>query len=591
MQRKNSKKSSGIIWRLLKDSRIRRTQVVLIILIILGSKFCLTMAPHVSGDITDLIVSFVGSGQPNMSFLFSQCLLLAFLYLAGRGGGVLISNILLGISQKTVKVLRDKSYNKLNRLPIRNLDQYPIGDLISRLTNDMQSVSSLIEGSLRIVVGEGVLLLGVLIMMLRISPILTLIYLIVLPLGFVLSTLIIKICTKSVRRQTQLLGKLTALTEDSYRNHQMIKAYSCEGPMMESFLEINTDLSGRYIKTNFLTGFIMPVSVLTINICFILECILGSMFLINGNISLGDFQAFLIYGNMILTPLSDFSAAVNGIQMGKVSAERIYEFLDQEEEEDETEKAMLDPDSVEGEITFQHVEFSYSPEQELMKDVSFHVPKGKTVAIVGPTGAGKTTLVNLLMRFYEIQKGEILLDGCDIRRINRQSLRKAFGIVLQDSWIFDGTVADNIAYGKPEATIEEVKRAAERVQCDPFIEKMPEQYDTYIHAEQMQLSAGEKQLISIARAMIIDPPILILDEATSHVDTRTEVLITKAMTELMKNRTCFIIAHRLATIRNADMILYMENGDIVEVGDHDTLMNMGGKYAGMYRQASVAEEI
>ena len=585
MDQKKKTSSLKNVLRLLRESRISKGRVFIIILIILGSRICLTIAPDISGKITNMIVAFGETKTMDMDKFLMKCLVLALLYLAGRGCDSLISTILLGISQKTVKNLRDKAYIKLNHLPISYLDKHPVGDLISRLTNDMQSISSLIENSMRILVSEGILMIGVFIMMLRISVMLTLIYLCMLPIGLGISAFIIHKCTGYVRRQTFLLGKLSSKTEDSYRNHSIVKAYGCGKEMLSAFDEINTDLSRQYTKTSFLAGFIMPVSVLTINICYILECILGGFFLINGSISLGDFQAFLIYGNMVLTPLTDLSVAFNGIQMGKVSAERVYELLDQEEEDDESSKKDLDVREVKGEIEFQHVKFGYSPEKILMKDVNFRANSGKTIAIVGPTGAGKTTLVNLLMRFYEINDGSILLDHTDIREYKKQTLRKAFGMVLQDSWIFDGTIMENISYGRNDITTEEVKEIARKSYCDTFINQMPQQYETYIHTNQMSLSAGERQLISIARAMVLDPPILILDEATSCMDTRTEVLITNAMTNLMKNRTCFIIAHRLTTIRNADLILYMENGDIMEAGDHDSLIKMQGRYAKLYNEA------
>lgn len=589
MSRNTSKKSSSVILRLFKDSHITKRQVIWLCIIILSSRLCLTMAPHISGRITDLIVSDAKDGKMDMVVLIRNCVALALLYLAGRGGTALISTTLLGITQNSVRNLRNRALKKINVLPIQYLDSHPIGDLISRLTNDIQSISSVIDSTFRIFVGEGILLIGVLIMMARINIRLMLIYVVVLPIGLALSYFIVSKCMRFIRQQINLLGDLSAQTEDAYRNYQMIKVYNCENQIKKNFWKTNKELFTRYIRNNFLIGFIMPVSVLTNNICFILECVIGSVLLIKGQLTLGEFQAFLIYGNMILSPLSDLSSAINSVQTGKVSAERVYEFLNQEEEPDESEKQELSVNLVQGEITFKHVKFGYSPEKELMKDVNFHVPYGKTVAIVGPTGAGKTTLVNLLMRFYDIHSGEILLDGVDIKSIKKKNVRQAFGMVLQDSWIFDGTVAENIAYGKPEASIEEIKVAAEKSFCSSFIEQMQDQYQTHLYTNQMQLSAGEKQLISIARAMLIDPPILILDEATSQIDTRTEELITNAITELIKNRTCFIIAHRLVTIRNADMILYMENGDVVEMGNHNSLMQLNGKYAQLYRKNAEIE--
>lgn len=583
MSHKKLSESNDILTRLFAESLVSKKEVIKVCIFIAISRICLAFAPRLSGAITDVIVSPDKYGI-EMDIFIGVCVVLGLAYLIGRGFETLVKIVLLDITERTVKVMRDRAYKKINALPISFLDSHPIGDLISRLTNDIQSVSNVLDATLRTVMGEGILLVGIIIIMIWINPVLTAIYLCVVPIGFGVSYLIIALNTKRIRSQIKLLGKLSAHTQDSLENYQMIKMYSCEDAMKERFSGINNQLYKEYLSTSFLTGFILPVSTMASNLCYIIQCVLGAMFLIKGYISIGEFQAFLIYGNMIQSPITDLANALSTIQSGKISAERVYEFLSQEEEEDETDKPHYDIKHVGGEITFNHVKFGYSPDKQLMKDVSFHVPKGKTVAIVGPTGAGKTTLVNLLMRFYDIWDGEILLDGKDIRTMNKQSVRQAFGMVLQDSWIFDGTIAENIAYGKPDASIEEIKEVAKRSLCDSFIENMTDKYETHINSGQTQLSAGMKQLISIARAMLVDPPILILDEATSQVDTRTEVLITNAITELIKNRTCFVIAHRLVTIRNADMILYMEHGNIEEIGDHDTLMKMNGKYAALYRE-------
>ncbi len=583
MSRKKLSESSDVLTRLLAESQVSKAEIIKIGLFIVISRLCLSFAPRLSGAITDVVVSPEKYGI-GMDIFLGVCVTLGIVYLIGRGGETVVRTALLAVTERTIKVMRDRSHKKVNSLPISYFDSHPIGEVISKLTNDIQSVSNVLDATLRIVVGESVLLVGIIIIMIWIDPVLATVYLLVVPIGFAVSYIFVAKTNKRVRNQMKLLGTLTAHTQDTYKNYQMVKMYSCEDALKDRYEKVNGDLFEQYTKTAFLLGFIIPINTLASNVCYIIQCVIGALFLIKGYITIGEFQSFLIYGNMLQSPLSDLANALSTIQSGTVAAERVYEFLNEEEESDESDKPSVDISSVSGEITFNHVKFGYTPEKELMKDVSFHVPKGKTVAIVGPTGAGKTTLVNLLMRFYDIWDGEILLDGKDIRDLNKQSVRQSFGMVLQDSWIFDGTIAENIAYGKPDATMDEIKEVAKRSLCDSFIENMTDKYSTHINTDQTQLSAGMKQLISIARAMIADPPILILDEATSQVDTRTEVLITNAITELIKNRTCFVIAHRLVTIRNADMILYMENGNIEEIGDHDSLMEMDGKYAKLYRE-------
>ena len=580
------KRKSSVLIRLFVDMGRQRKSLYFVVFVIALSKFFLAIAPRIGGKLTDQIVAYARQGQYDIPHVIRMCVVLAILYLLGNGAEILIGTKMMAVSQSLIKKLRDRGFAKFNRLPISYIDSHPTGDIVSRMTNDLQSLTTALESTLSVLIGQIILLVGVIIMMLITNPLLTLIYFIVLPLGFLASGGIVATCVKHVRKQSKFTGALSAIAIDSYSNYPIIKAYQCEDSKIKAFNVTNRNFYRQYVKAQFLTGFIMPISVITSNVAYILECIIGGLFLIRGTLTLGEFQAFLLYGNMVLAPLTALSTAVNSIQTGLVAAERVYEFLDEPEESDEKDKAEINFDNFHGNIEFSKVKFGYSKDKILMNDISFETRAGQTIAIVGPTGAGKTTLINLLLRFYDINDGQILMDSVSINDYSRNSLRKAYGIVLQDSWIFEGTIAENISYGKPDATREEIIETAKRAYCDEFISRLPNGYDTVISDEKSGLSSGEKQLLSIARTMMANPRILILDEATSQVDTKTELVITNAMTELMSGRTCFVIAHRLFTIKNADKIIYMEDGDIKEVGSHIDLMNMNGKYATLYRSAA-----
>ncbi|MGE5571421.1 MAG: ABC transporter ATP-binding protein [Bacteroidota bacterium] len=486
-----------------------------------------------------------------------------------------------GAAQKTVFAMRRDVNDKLSRLPLRFFDGRTHGEIMSRMTNDIDNISMTLQQSLGQLITSFVGIIGAIIMMFTISWLLTLICLLTLPLSFFVTATIARLSQKNFAAQQMELGLLNGHVEEMYTGHKIVKAFGHEGKAIARFNEINERLYNAAWRAQFVSGIIFPLMNFTNNIGYVLICVIGGIMVTRRGIELGDITAFIQYQRMFTMPIAQTANIVNILQSTVASAERVFELLDEPEEIPDTAAAATIA-SPRGEVKFQNVRFSYKKGVPLIENLNMEVRPGQTVAIVGPTGAGKTTLVNLLMRFYEIDEGSITVDGVDIRDLKRGELRRLFGMVLQDTWLFNGTIRDNIAYGREGATDEEIVRAARAAQADHFIRALPDGYNTVLNEEASNISQGEKQLLTIARAFLADPAILILDEATSSVDTRTEIYIQKAMAELMKGRTSFVIAHRLSTIRNAESILVMNNGSIIETGTHGQLLARGGFYADLY---------
>ncbi len=573
----------------------------LLLIVVIGFAVSATifnvLAPKILGKATTKIfqgvmerILHIPNAHIDFSYILKILLTVGVLYALNAIFMYIQQYIMAGISQGTVKRLRSEVMDKLTKLPLRFYDNRTYGEVLSRVTNDIDMISTTLNQSLIQLITSFVAIVGTVFMMLTISPMLTLITIIILPLSVGIVSFLVKRSQKYFRERQKSLGVLNGHVEEMFGGLPVIKAYNKEEDSIEKFRKLNERLYDASWKAQFISGITMPLMRFVSNLGYVIVAVTGGIMVTKRAIELGDVQAFIQYSNQFTRPISQVANIMNMIQSTIAAAERVFEILDEEEEVPDGENA-IELQKARGNIDFENVYFSYRPDRKLIEDLTIHIRSGQTIAIVGPTGAGKTTLVNLLMRFYDVQKGEILIDDIDIRDIKRDNLRRIFGMVLQDTWLFYGTIKENIAYGKDGATDEEIVKAAKMAQAHHFIMALPGGYGAFINEEASNISQGEKQLITIARAFIANPDILILDEATSNVDTFTEKHIQKAMKNLMKGRTSFVIAHRLSTIRDADNILVMREGRIVEQGRHEELLSRGGFYRELYRSQFLGLDI
>ncbi|MDU6880743.1 ABC transporter ATP-binding protein [Finegoldia magna] len=562
-----------------------------LILIAVVASVIATILQIIGPDKLKLITDEITKGLPkivkgkpvvtaiDMDSVKSISLMLLIFYLSSLVLNLLQRFIMADVTQKISKSFREEIAKKINRLPFSYFDNTTFGDILSRVTNDVDTISQSLNQSVGALLTSIVMLIGTVVMMIYNSGILTITTILSSLVGFVFITIIMKKSQKYFKEQQQNLGDINGQIEEVYTGHNVIKAYNAGARAVDEFEQTNTKLYTSAWKSQFLSGLMMPIMQFAGNFSYVMVCIVGGALAINGKISFGVIVAFMIYVRLFTNPLSDIAQSFNTLQRAAAAGERVFEFLNEDELEEEhvTEKL----EKAKGEVEFKNVRFGYDPEKIIIKDFSVKVNPGEKIAIVGPTGAGKTTIVNLLMRFYEINDGQIFVDGIDTKNLSRENLRDQFCMVLQDSWVFEASVRENITFGEKDITDEELIDVCKRVNLDHFIRTLPNGYDTILNDKQ-SLSQGQLQLLTIARAMVSHAPMLILDEATSSVDTRTEIIVQDAMDELAKGRTSFVIAHRLSTIKNADLILVMKDGDIVEKGKHDELLKRDGFYAQLY---------
>lgn len=542
--------------------------------------------PKVMARATNALVEglgkkIAGTGSIDFTYIAKVLLFTLGLYICSAVFSFIQGMIMTGITQKTCYRMRKEISEKINRMPMKYFESRTYGEVLSRITNDVDTLGQSLNQSVTQIITSVATLVGTLVMMISISGIMTLISLVILPVSAILISFIIKHSQKYFRRQQEYLGHINGQVEEVYGGHLVVQAYNKQESTIKKFEDTNQILFQSAWKSQFLSGLMQPIMQFVGNLGYVGVAISGGLLAIRGTIGVGEIQAFIQYVRNFTQPIQQIAQVANMLQSMAAASERVFEFLDEEEEELTVEHA-VHLDHVDGYVDFSHVSFGYNPDQIIIRDFSAHVTPGQKIAIVGPTGAGKTTMVKLLMRFYDVTGGAIQVDGHDIRDFNRQELRDAFGMVLQDTWLFKGSIMENIRYGRLDATDEEVIEAAKAAHAHHFIQTLPGGYQMELNEDASNVSQGQKQLLTIARAILADNPILILDEATSSVDTRTEVRIQKALDNLMRGRTSFIIAHRLSTIRNADLILVMKDGDIIEQGTHEQLLAQKGFYADLY---------
>ena len=581
-----AKDFKGSLKKLVKYMSVYKVQMLFVaVFAVCGTVFNI-VGPKILGKATTEIfnglVSKV-SGGSGMDFgKIGQILLITLgLYVVSALCSFIQGMIMTGISQKTTYRLRKDITEKVNRMPMDYFDTKPVGEVLSRVTNDVDTLGQSLNQSATQLITSVTTLIGVLVMMLSISPLMTVVALLILPISVGLISFVMKHSQKYFSGQQEYLGNVNGQVEEVYSGHNVIKAFNKEDDVIREFDRTNDKLYESAWKSQFFSGMMMPVMQFVGNLGYVGVAILGGFLAIKKTIEVGDIQSFIQYVRNFTQPIQQVAQVTNMLQLAAASSERVFEFLE-EKEEDQTVEHPVSVEGLHGNVQFENVHFGYNPEKIIINDFSANVKEGQKIAIVGPTGAGKTTMIKLLMRFYDVISGSIKIDGHDVRDFNRSELREMFGMVLQDTWLFHGTIMDNIRYGKLDATEEEVIQAAKAAHVHRFVQTLPGGYQMEINEEATNISQGQKQLLTIARAILADPKILILDEATSSVDTRTEVRIQKAMDNLMKGRTSFVIAHRLSTIRDADLILVMKDGDIIEQGTHTQLLAQNGFYAELY---------
>ena len=586
---KNFKQS---LFKLLKYLKPYHLLIVLVILCAIGATIFNVVGPRILGNATTLLANGIidkYQGGSGIDFVNIAKILITLLliYLTSCLLSFLQNWIMSKVTQSVTYQLRKDISQKINRLPLKYFDTKTHGEILSRVSNDVETISQSLNQVTTQMISAIVTIIGVLFMMIKINMVMTLMALIVIPLSGIITAMIIRKSQGYFKKQQAILGELNGNVEEIYSGHLVIKAFNKEKDVIDTFDTINEKLAQTALKAQFISSLTQPLTNLASNFAYICVCVLGGYYATRKIISIGDIQAFIQYVRNFNQPISQTAQIMNILQSTMAASERVFEFLEENEEVKETTNPVNIYDdqnkiNIEGNVVFENVHFGYDPNKIIINNFSCYVKKGQQIAIVGPTGAGKTTLVKLLMRFYELNSGTIYIDDHDIKDFTRSDLRKLFGMVLQDAWLFSGTIMDNLRYGNLEASDEDVIKAAKNAHVDHFIRTLEDGYNTYINEESTNISQGQKQLLTIARAFLKDPKILILDEATSSVDTRTEIMIQKGMESLMQGRTTFVIAHRLSTIKNADMILVIKDGDIVEMGKHDELLAKNGFYAQLY---------